>query len=120
MNLLSHELATPSLPISSEQNDVFWGLLPYAYFIVVVEKKRIQRMKRAGKDKPTMETYESLVSDDILLSCNYFGLKNSEVCTGQIRPCHSEALKLLTYTTCILLYGQCMLFYHESQSNIYF
>lgn len=25
-----------------------------------VEKKRIQRMKRAGKDQPTLETYETL------------------------------------------------------------
>lgn len=31
-------------------------------FYTLVEKKRIQRMKRAGKDQPTTETYESLVS----------------------------------------------------------
>ena len=32
------------------------------FFMFIVEKKRIQRMKRAGKDEPTMETYETLVS----------------------------------------------------------
>ena len=37
-------------------------------FYTLVEKKRIQRMKRAGKDQPTTETYESLVSKIIMLN----------------------------------------------------
>ena len=46
-----------------------WNLQCYVEFdYVLVEKKRIQRMKRAGKDKPTMETYESLVSYGTLRS----------------------------------------------------
>ena len=40
------------------------SVLSYVNLFPLVEKKRIQRMKRAGKDKPTMETYESLVSYD--------------------------------------------------------
>ena len=54
----SHNSSFSLLKFTSE------SVLSYVNLFPLVEKKRIQRMKRAGKDKPTMETYESLVSYD--------------------------------------------------------
>lgn len=44
-------------------------------FYTLVEKKRIQRMKRAGKDQPTTETYESLVSITMLIYLKFVSIK---------------------------------------------